>query len=104
MAADVLPFLTAAPENAALTGSLLAKSRQLWPVTSRALIICEDKNDPGHGFAVCGADDAIGRRTRTGPGFLRHARHHGRWSQFPWRRQWRVVSAPDNAPPAICPP
>src|SRR6476469_2578713 len=41
MAADVLPFLTAVPENAALTGSLLAKSRQLWPVTPRSLTIRE---------------------------------------------------------------
>jgi hypothetical protein len=39
MAADVLPFLTAVPENAALTGSLLAKLRQLWPVTPRSLTI-----------------------------------------------------------------
>jgi hypothetical protein len=31
LASDVLPFLTAAFENAAVTGCLLAKSRQVWP-------------------------------------------------------------------------
>jgi lipoprotein-anchoring transpeptidase ErfK/SrfK len=33
LASDVLPFLTAAFENAAVTGCLLAKSRQVWPVS-----------------------------------------------------------------------
>jgi hypothetical protein len=34
IASKVLPFLTAAPENGPLTGSLLAQSPQLWPVSN----------------------------------------------------------------------
>jgi hypothetical protein len=34
IACGVLSFLTQAAENAALTASLLAKSRQLWPVST----------------------------------------------------------------------
>jgi hypothetical protein len=33
LASDVLPFLTGAFESDAVTGSLLAKSRQVWPVS-----------------------------------------------------------------------
>jgi len=39
----VLPFLTAAFENGVLTGSLLAKSRQLWPVSLHILIFHEEE-------------------------------------------------------------
>jgi hypothetical protein len=34
IASGVLPFLTAVFENAALTACLLAKLRQLWPVST----------------------------------------------------------------------
>jgi hypothetical protein len=43
IASDVLPFLTAASENGALTGSLLAKPRQLWPVSLHILIFHEEE-------------------------------------------------------------
>src|SRR5215207_5864751 len=48
-AQDVLPFLTADYENAALTCSLLAKPAAIWPVLSRHLIFHEEENDPGAG-------------------------------------------------------
>jgi len=39
----VLPFLTAAFENAVFTGSLLAQVRQLWPVSLHILIFHEEE-------------------------------------------------------------
>src|SRR5450756_688505 len=46
---DGMAFLTAALENWALTGSLLAQSRQLWPVL-RPNRFYEGNDDPGFCF------------------------------------------------------
>ena len=79
---------------AQVTGSLLAKSRQLWPVSSHIVIFREEENDPGFCFAGCGGDGAGGGWPGAGAG-LRLARHTGRRPQFPrWRPRRRVEPDP----------
>src|SRR6476659_9112969 len=78
---------------AQVTGSLLAKSRQLWPVSLHIVIFREEENDPGFCFAVCGGDGAGGCRPCPSPGtwLFRNLR----WRpQFRGRRLLRVRPDP----------
>src|SRR6185295_14904021 len=95
----MLPFLPTAVENGWVTASLVARSPQLWPVSTGIFrFFHEEENDSGFCFS-CGGAGAGGSRPGAGPGLSkllrRLARHHGRRPRIlPPRHAQRIEPDP----------
>src|SRR5689334_14495255 len=96
----MLPFLPTAVENGWVTASLVARSPQLWPVSTGIFrFFHEEENDSGFCFSVGGGRGVGGSRPRAGPRLSkllrRLAGHHGRRARFlPPRHAQRIEPDP----------